>query len=62
MALFHELIKQKGQMGHNEFWDSVYGPYSQINGIDKKCLNPISLRMIQLGIIKKQMQTNVRLK
>jgi hypothetical protein len=62
MALFHELIKQKSRMGRNEFWDSVHGPYSQINGIDKKCLKPASLRMIQLGIIKKQMQTNARLK
>lgn len=62
MALFNELIKQKSRMGRTGFWDSVYGPYSQLNGIDKKVLNPATLRMIQLGIIKKQMQTNARLK
>lgn len=62
MSLFNELIKQKSRIGHTGFWDSAYGPYSQLNGIDKKVLNPSTLRMIQLGIMEKQMQTNVRLK
>ena len=46
MSLFNELIKQKSRMGHTGFWDSAYGPYSQLNGIDKKVLNPATLRMI----------------
>lgn len=61
MSLFSEVIKQKARKGHNGFWDSVYGPYSKINGIDRKALNPSALRAIQLGIIKKQMQVNQRL-
>lgn len=62
MSLFEEIVKLKQRQGKNAFWDSVYGPYSMLNGIDKKNLSPQTLRSIQLGIIKKEMQTNARLK
>ena len=63
MALFSEVVKKSAQTKkRDQFWDSVYGPYSLINGIDKLSLTPQALRAIQLGIIKKQIKVNSRLK
>ena len=40
MRLFEEIVKSKWRQRKNAFWDSVYGPYSILNGIDKKNLSP----------------------
>ena len=61
MSLFTELVKIKGRKGHDEFWDSKDGNFSQLNQINNKNLNATILRNIQIGILKKQLIINGRM-
>lgn len=59
MSLFSELIKKRASRGHTGFWDSKYGPFSQINQIDFCAqLTPGMLKELQVMHLKMGEKTN----
>lgn len=62
MSLFSELIKKRSSRGHTGFWDSKYGPFSQINQIDFCAqLTPGMLKELQVMHLKMGEKTNARI-